>query len=546
MKEERGRVSIVKRIEVESIFEGIRNIETNISWVEQLANLTRIKSKLKVERAEIVKDLDSLRYKAEKLFQIAGRTRPKRGALDIGGEVLKLIFGTMDNRDAKRISQEFKRIHEGQNSMDSLMNETISIVKGINEANQIIKRNQEQEQIAVNRTIHQWMAFMTDERRIEGVRRIHDQISRWIMTMWIEVNQLHEALLFLTTGAIDPYILDWSEVKNALIGMGLGYEVNDEDEFDLYDAAVVNSFMNTTSKSFYVVLGIPTASNDTSELYSVMRIPQSIGGRKVIINESDKFFLASGDKRSYWQGNEYKFIRIGSTIIGQRVPMLALRGNVSCEASIFQYLSDGVCEYQPWNRRREVEIVANEGYLLVWFGKRNVEYNCDKEKGNLTISEPTMVKMGTECAIQGDGFTLSGLVQADTKKLADLSIRVECCSAFDKNITYNDHVKVIAAELQNSTNMELKNITDMSTPIKNLEVEYWTMREDKVHPLVLYGAPSLVLLIILSCGITVWILQMAWRGDSDSSNNEPNHVIDREVEYVRVYMNPSRQEVVVE
>lgn len=500
VRSQTGRVHIVKKIEIGGLFNGIDGITTHIADAMKLGNNSEMNIELEEVRMELAEGVNTLRRNADKLSQLAGgKIRTRRGLLDIVGEGLKFLFGTMSASDAKEIAKEIKYADNNQDTIEQQIGSTVAILNKINAANLVIKQNQRKEEAAVNEMWEQLGNYMSQEEAREDIREIHNQLSRWIYTLKLEVDEMHSALMFLKAGVVDPYILDIGEIKVNADTMGQGYEINVDSINDLQGAANISTFINSTSKTIFVAVSLPVAGNSTLDLYSVNRIPQLIGGQRMIIERASTFLLIAADKRSYWQGDNLKHVRVGDTVIIDRLPMMALRGNASCEATVFQFMTDTRCQYKKWEKELEVEVVTN-GYLISSFEESNVSYVCSKEKGVFTINEPMVVLMEEGCAVSGDGFAIEGATQDRKITLQDLAIRVDCCSIFDTN----------RPEPMPSGNVSLDfvNITDVGIQLWELKNSLLEYRSKQIEPLMLFGVPVGVVLIMAGIILTIWYVRI--------------------------------------
>lgn len=501
VKMETGRVHVVKRIQLKALFEGINAIDQRILDAKQLGNDTVLDKQLEKVREELTAEAESLHEGADKLSQlVGGGMRSKRGALDIGGDVLKFMFGTMNSKDAKEITDKFNELNEGQQLIEKQMSSTVAVMDNLNEANLIIRQNQMKEEAAVKRMWGELTNYMGQETQREDIREMHNSLSRWILALKMEVGNLHNALMFLKAGVVDPYIVDRKEMRDKASGMGLGYDVGDSDIGQLYAAANFSSFLNSTSETVYIIMGLPVAGNSSFELYSVNKVPQRIEGKKVIIEGVDKFLLMSEDRRSYWKGESFEHAKIGNIVMTKPLPMMAIRDNNCCEVMVFQFSMDKGCNYIEWEMQLEVEIIVNGGYIMSWFQERQVSFTCGKEKGNLTIDEPTWVQIREGCAIAGDGFAIEGVSEQRVVDLHDLAIKVECCSNFDVNGT--------VGELPGNLSWDDKNITNSEEQIKALKETLGEYKNKRIETFIIMGVPTGIFIVVIIIIVAIWYVRV--------------------------------------
>lgn len=142
IKIERGRMNIIKKIELSAIFEGIDEIEHKVRSVTNLTYANEVAE----QKDDILKQTEKLHTEAGKLYETVGVwKRSKRGLFNAAGEGLKFLFGTMSEEDSKEISKTIKNIESNQGLLNSEMKQASTLITELNKANKVIRDNQEQE-----------------------------------------------------------------------------------------------------------------------------------------------------------------------------------------------------------------------------------------------------------------------------------------------------------------------------------------------------------------------------------------------------------------
>lgn len=487
VKMEKGKASVIKKIDLRGVFEGIKELNSRMEAAFAIKRSNNTDADLTEERENLRKEANILQNDVDRLYETVGvMKRTRRGLLDIGGEGLKFMFGTMSSGDAKEIRGAIEGLNDGQREIVGQLKSTVTIIDQLNRANSIIKSNQDKEKKWVDDNIKLIRNYLKEEQGTEEARKIHESLGRWIISARLEVVELREALLFLKTGVVDPFILERGEMVEAINRTNAGYTINKEDVDDLYRISGINTFINSTSGAILVVINVPTVHDIPSELYSLNGIPQWREGKRVVISGYNKFLLISKDKRTFWKGDEFNHVRIGDTIIGKDIPWYTLRENSSCESNVFQFKSDRMCVYSDWNEDGEVEIITNQGYLIIWPEARAIRYTCGKEAGNLTINEPTFIQSELECDIKSGDFEIQNIGKKASIELNDMFIRIDCCSNFNSR----QHT----LKLNYSSNLVLDEVVNQDVKIKELQ-EIVTQRQNH-HREVVFAATSPVLLVI--------------------------------------------------
>lgn len=499
---ETGRLNIIKKVDLSSIYQGRKEIEEKIHTAFTF-NSASLNSTLQHVREELINESSALYRDINQLSQtVGGKSRKRRGLFNIGGEGLKFLFGTMSSRDEKQITKSIAELETNQEQTMKRIKTAVAVMSNLNQANLVMRQNQEQERMTLNKVVVELKNEIDAEKAEDAIQELHNGLSRWIYSLRMEVKELHDAMLFLKSGVIDPFILEEDEIVNAMRRGNTGYTIKQGGLEELFKASTLHSFMNETSQTIYIVIGVPVLDNPISDLFSITRIPQRANGKRIIIKEAKRYLLVTEDKRSYWVGDNFSHVKVGNTIIGHQIPMSSLNEGADCEATVFQFGVDRGCVYHDWDKQWEVEIITNRGNLLVWFDIRQIWFECKKERGNLTISEPTLIRIKEDCAVQGEGFRIERTAVDSDIGLEDLVIKIGCCTDFDIDNNFG-----ITQEKLNTT-YDLMNFTDMDRQIKDLQSTLYMVRLSQYNPITLLGIPVGVVVAVTTLVWVVWYIRI--------------------------------------
>lgn len=499
---ETGRLNIIKKVDLSSIYQGKKEIEEKIRTAFTF-NSASLNNTLQHVREELISESSALYRDINQLSQtVGGKSRQRRGLFNIGGEGLKFLFGTMSNRDEKQIAKSIAELENNQEQTMKRIKTAVAVMSNLNQANLVMRQNQEKERATLNKVVVELKNKIDAEKAEEDIQELHNSLSRWIYSLRMEVKELHDAMLFLKSGVIDPFIVEEDEIVNAMGRGAAGYTIKQGGLEELFRASTLHSFMNETSKTIYIIIGVPVLGNSSSDLFSITRVPQRANGKRIIIKEAKRYLLVSEDKRNYWIGDNFSHVKVGDTIIGHQIPMSSLNEGADCEVTVFQFGVDRGCVYHDWDKQWEVEIITNRGHLLVWFNIRQIWFECDKEKGNLTISEPTLIRIKDDCAVQGEGFRIERTAVDSDIGLEDLVIKIGCCTDFD----LDNNLGVTREKVNTSYN--LMNFTDMDRQIRDLQSTLYMVHLAQYHPITLLGIPVGVLVAVTAIIWVVWYIRI--------------------------------------
>lgn len=124
--------------------------------------------------------------------------------------MLKFLFGTMSNEDAIEISESIKNLDSNQELLanGAKSTSTAILISQLNESNKILRSNHEREKANFGKAIDDIKNEINQSMIWEQVHEVHDTLARWIIAGRLEVDELRNAIQFLKTGVIDPYILE--------------------------------------------------------------------------------------------------------------------------------------------------------------------------------------------------------------------------------------------------------------------------------------------------------------------------------------------------
>lgn len=252
---ETGQRNLVKKIELQEILDGMEDLNKKIDKVGKIGENDK---HFKPIRMELRKQAAALDVECNRLLETIGlNKRSKRGLLNLGGEVLKFISGTMSNEDAIEISESIKSLDSNQELLAKGAKSTATLISQLNESNKILRSNQEREKANFGKAIDDIKNEINQSMIWEQVHEVHDTLARWIIAARLEVDELRNAIQFLKTGVIDPYILERKELKMAIENGNFGYNISVGDVDDIYRIATFSTYVNSTSNALYVVIKLP-------------------------------------------------------------------------------------------------------------------------------------------------------------------------------------------------------------------------------------------------------------------------------------------------
>lgn len=201
---QRGQVQIVKRINFTNISNDLDQLKHTVNLLPKPNIFTSPATS--AIRSELLNDTLSLYEDLFRLYDLVGiPRRSTRGLIDAVGEGFKFLFGSMSNSDAKEIQQTLTAFTNNERSLASHDKTIIHLIDELNEANKVLRANQEKEkkQINKNTEILNSISITLSNNQLEHtLLNAQTSISRLINSIRSEISLLHYAILFLKNGIL--------------------------------------------------------------------------------------------------------------------------------------------------------------------------------------------------------------------------------------------------------------------------------------------------------------------------------------------------------
>ena len=507
-----GRAPLIKRVDISHLFDVSNRIN------EKVSELNGILSKALIPAIDLSQEIKSLDTDENKLITLLG-ARNKRGLINIVGDGLKVLFGTMSNDDALFFQEQIAKTQDSQAFIEGQFRTSARIMDELNSANKALRRNQEKEEQRLRELLGDLDKIrneVTNEHMLNTARNIASSISRLIISTRMEVAATHNALLFIKAGVVDNFLLDGNETVSAIKQSDVGYEIEPEDMDELLRHSKITAFLNRTSKVIYIALAVPKTKKELFSLYQLAAVPQVKNNRIVIVSNYRKYLMIAEDSQMFWLGNEFNHYRIGKIIFSATVPMQRIDSANGCELGVLHSRTDARCVYNAWEEESQVLQAAGGAYLMLWRSTKVIEYDCPTERGNITITEPTLIKKAFDCGIKGRDFVIEKRRDSVKQNLENIVIQVECCSDFylEKGVD-NTTIK-------NST-IELEEIGEAegTEGLKHSVDEFWSRNNNRI---IYVGSP---LMLGVVAALTIWIIMKYKECKSERNHRMINQVLFR-------------------
>lgn len=240
--------------------------------------------------------------------------RHKRGLINLGGNVLKWAFGTMDDKDRQDIEKHLNLVDQNNHEIIDTINQQIKINDNFNKTFALIKNAIEADRIKIINKIN------TIEKRsfIEGV--FLDQMVK-INFIKQQVESIQENFASARLGILHPSILTNEEIqaydidsrKLSQIRLGLAKHLNGTivfaikipREFEKFDKKIVLPICNSNSKQIDQDIEYVVEDNNKMYTYEDDETNKELKQSKNCILKNNCRFISSNEE----------YIEIGDDIL---------------------------------------------------------------------------------------------------------------------------------------------------------------------------------------------------------------------------------------
>ncbi|KAH9628335.1 hypothetical protein HF086_005785 [Spodoptera exigua] len=242
--------------------------------------------------------------------------RFKRGLMDLGGSLLKTIFGTLDSEDAVRFSNAIEEVQIDEKRLAHLMKDNIHVIKSTISYfnNTISKVNENENHIIRNmETIHKILETVTNsndklEIRSELSSLLHS-LESIIMTLSFDIEDINNAILFAKLNILHPTVLSPHQLCNELdkhrnslpSHFELPIPLTLQNIHSLIDISQLACFYHLNK--IIIVVKIPLTLPQTYDLYRTIPLPVPYDMSKpdtyILIEPTSSYVTITADRMFY-------------------------------------------------------------------------------------------------------------------------------------------------------------------------------------------------------------------------------------------------------
>ena len=344
------------------------------------------------------------------------KSRSKRGAIDIIGNVASDFFGLLDGRYSARIESVLKTVKENQNHNLDLIKHHTTI---IDQTLKIVKDNDESIKRQFNEINEQLFniaaSISTNSKNIE----FNNFISFLILALQrYRENQMaiHTVLKQFKKGEINPLLITPQELEKELVSVQKEVSPNYklpslyfEDLENLLDVAVVHG---ESCLMFHIE--IPLLDRNIFEMYKLIPVPTLKDKKLVAIKPTTDMIAINSAKREYYMMSASEFQKCKSIrdmfICDEKEAVHKITKRSHCEIQL--YLNQNAasfCDFQVYfHSQIWIELHRTNSWIFSFQKEESITVTCGDLSESLTIEGQGIFNLDPGCKAETDSSTLIG------------------------------------------------------------------------------------------------------------------------------------------
>ena len=207
--------------------------------------------------------------------------RVKRDILNLGGDILKFLFGTLTQSDAKKYTEHIKTLEDEQQSFLQITQEQMVVLKSAITSFSITMQKVRRNERLLNENLQRLSKLVVDEinqmhTQIDSVMMINEniqQIERGISECQHTFEILVDAFLHAQEGVIQPQLITVTKVKGIMKRESLPDGLDFPSFPSLELSKLVTPVIYSQNSYLVYILQIPVLQSTPYQLYKLQPFP---------------------------------------------------------------------------------------------------------------------------------------------------------------------------------------------------------------------------------------------------------------------------------
>ena len=386
-----------------------------------------------------VSETKRLRHDLNSVYALMGKYRSRRGIFSAAGSAYKIFYGSMDSDDA--ITQMImQNIGMREDKLHSSMSETVSIMTNMTKQWELMKENQENQLknfVDLKKLLIHHLKSQKERQWEFDFKMFEVHLDSLILSVEVQIEKLRNAILFLKSGVIHPFLFDGDEVLNTLTYEKVRYIVSPKD----IDAVLSNSrpvaLFDSEKSIIHIIFLFPIASQQSYYLYENLIIPKASEEGIVVLDNISQYLAVSVDHTRYANIDTLTCFILSDVRICKPIPMLNVGFDRDCLVDLFFQNTDVNCVYKKLHHDLQIHNVLNTGLIVHSSSMISVDLSCQNFSESLNISGSYLIQPPPNCLVNSSYFEyqLPGVVEET--KLNNRYPLIICCSTYFTPIVLN-------------------------------------------------------------------------------------------------------------
>ena len=207
--------------------------------------------------------------------------RVKRGILNLGGDILKFLFGTLTQSDAKKYTEHIKNLEDEQQSFLQISQEQMVVLKSAVTSFNITMQKVHRNERILNENLQRLNKLVVDEinqmhTQVDSVMMINEniqQIQRGISECQHTFEILVDAFLHAQEGVIQPQLITLTKVKDVMKRESLPDGLDFPSFPSLELSKLITPVIYSQNSYLVYILQIPLLQSTPYQLYKLQPFP---------------------------------------------------------------------------------------------------------------------------------------------------------------------------------------------------------------------------------------------------------------------------------
>lgn len=365
----KGHVRMIKTISIGSMRERYNTTHSDINLLFNCSMTSEMDSinSCNYARDGLQSRLEMLEKEMDLVLQVVER-REKR-ALDFLGTGLKMLFGVMDHDDEVAVNKAIQRLSSDTKKLATISADGFELISKINENMNTVTKNQEKVASTVRSLQREIMENKIDLNKQSNAIHLNRALvlsNNLIEALSVQVEKIHNAILFAKAGILDPFMINSGDLFNKLLNhREIGYIISQKDIDELLRKIKFSVVFDDATQTLIILLKIPSASRETFKLYECLVLPKIEDSIVVSLVGVPKYFAISEDGTLYLEEKDLDcFVTEEHKYICQDLVVRNIGNYPTCVTDVFVHKKDSLCEYKRYTSNFDAHNKVRGGLIV--------------------------------------------------------------------------------------------------------------------------------------------------------------------------------------